>query len=383
MINTQVVHITSVHTPYDIRIFHKECRTLAEDGYAVSLVVPKDEAGISSRDGVTIVAVKQSRGRLRRILLTSPRVARQAFILKAAVYHLHDPELLIIAVLLRVMGKKVIFDMHENLPRAILTKDWIPEIARPAISKFVRLLERMFLSGLPIIFAEESYVKDYSWVSTKAVIMNMPLLAEIQSIKEEKNNLPSLGYLGMVSEARGCMNTLRALDIVKKEGVNVRWECVGRVNIGFKDAMISFAKSCNLDEVRIWGNKDATEAWRIMARCHIGMAILAPDQNYIESYPTKLFEYMAMGIPVIASNFPLYRTIVEGERCGICVDPLRVEEIAQAILYLLRNPLIAAQMGESGKLAVEKKYNWNIEKVKLLEFYKQILSARENNGMEI
>ena len=383
MTKTKVVHITSVHPAYDIRIFHKECRTLAAAGYDTSIVVPQTEASISLRDGVTTVAVKQSRGRFRRVLLTSPRVAHQAFHLKAALYHLRDPELLIIAVLLRVMGKKVVFDMHENLPRAILTKGWIPAVARPAISKFVWLLERIFLSGLPIIFAEESYVKDYSWVSTKAVIMNMPLLAEIQSIHEKKNNIPSLGYLGMVTEGRGCMQILRALDLVKKEGLNVRWECVGRVTAGIRDEMNSFAKSCNLDEIRIWGSKDATEAWRIIARCHIGAAILAPDQNYIESYPTKLFEYMALGIPVIASNFPLYRTIVEGERCGICVDPLRVDEIALAILYLLKNPTIAAEMGESGKLAVEKKYNWNIEKLKLLDFYKQVLGAREKNGMEL
>jgi glycosyltransferase involved in cell wall biosynthesis len=237
----------------------------------------------------------------------------------------------------------------------------------------------MFLSGLPVIFAEESYIKDYTWVSTKTVVMNMPLIEEIQSIKEEKNNLPSLGYLGMVTEARGCIQILRALDLVKKEGVTVQWECVGRVEAGFKAEMLSLAKSYNLDGIRIWGNKDATEAWRIIARCHIGMAILAPHQNYVESYPTKLFEYMALGIPVIASNFPLYRTIVEGEQCGICVDPLRFEEIAQAILYLLKNPTIAAEMGESGKLAAEKKYNWNIEKLKLLDFYKQVLGAGKNS----
>jgi glycosyltransferase involved in cell wall biosynthesis len=383
MINTKVVHITSVHTLYDIRIFHKECRTLADAGYDVSMVIPSDEAGTSSRDGVTIIGVKQSRGRLLRILITNPKVARQAYLLNAAVYHLHDPELLIVAVLLRILGKKVIFDMHENLPRAILTKEWIPKVARSAVAKFVRLTERIFLSGLPVIFAEESYVKDYSWVSRKAVIMNMPLLAEIQSIKEEKNNLPSLGYLGGVSEDRGCMRTLRALDLVKKEGVNVGWECVGCVEAGIKDKMISFAKICNLDEVRIWGEKDASEAWRIIARCHIGVAVLAPDQNYIESYPTKLFEYMALGIPVITSNFPLYRSVVEGERCGICVDPLRVVEIAQAIMYLIKNPTIAAKMGELGKLAVEKKYNWNREKVKLLDFYIQILGASEKNGVEL
>jgi glycosyltransferase involved in cell wall biosynthesis len=379
MTNTKVVHITSVHPPYDIRIFHKECRTLAEAGYATSIIVPMEEAAGFTKDGVTIVGVKQGRGRLRRILVTGPRVTRQAFLLDAEVYHLHDPELLILAMLLRVWGKKVIFDMHENLPRAVLTKGWIPEIVRPVISKFVQLLERIFLSGLPVIFAEESYVKDYLWVSPKAVVLNMPLLAELQSIHEEKNNLPSLGYLGLVAEGRGSLQILRALELVKKEGVNVRWECVGRVDATFKAELISFAKSCDLDEIRIWGYMNASEAWRVMAHCHIGAAILAPQPNYVESYPTKLFEYMALGIPVIASNFPLYRAVVEGERCGICVDPLRIEEIAQAILYLVRNPAIAVKMGESGKRAVEKKYNWNIEKVKLSKFYDELLSKEKNN----
>jgi glycosyltransferase involved in cell wall biosynthesis len=140
--------------------------------------------------------------------------------------------------------------------------------------------------------------------------------------------------------------------------------------------MISIAKSCDLNEIRIWGYMKADEAWHIMARCHIGAAILAPLPNYIESYPTKLFEYMALGIPVITSNFPLYRTIIEEERCGICVDPLRVEDIAQAILYLIRNPIDARNMGESGKHAVEKKYNWNIEKEKLIMFYDKVLSRQ-------
>ena len=373
MTNAKVVHITSVHPPYDIRIFHKECRTLAEAGYATSIIVPMEEAGVFTKDGVTIIGVKQSRGRLRRVLVTGPRVVYKAFLLDAAVYHLHDPELLIPAIVLHVLGKKVIFDMHENLPRAILTKGWIPEIARPVISRFVQLLERIFLSGLPVIFAEESYVKDYSWVSSKAVVLNMPLLTELQSIHEEKNNLPSLGYIGAVTETRGSLQILHALDLVKKEGVNVRWECVGRVETALKAEMISFAKLYELKEIRIWGEMDAGEAWRVMARCHIGAAILAPLPNYVESYPTKLFEYMALGIPVIASNFPLYRAVVEGEQCGICVDPLRIEEIAQAILYLIKNPSINAKMGESGKHAVEKKYNWSIEKVKLLKFYEQVL----------
>ena len=379
MTNTKVVHITSVHSYNDIRIFFKECRTLADTGYSTTIIAPMKEPKVFTKDGVTIVGVKQCKGRLRRILIINPRVAYQAFLLHASVYHLHDPELYILSMLLRIVGKKVIFDMHENLPRAVLTKEWIPKIARPIVSKLMKLMDRIFLHGLPVIFAEESYVKDYLWVATKVVVLNMPLLDDLQSIHLEKNRLPSLGYLGVVAKERGCLQTLHALGLVKKEGVNVQWECVGGIDPALKTEMISLAKSYELDEIHIWGEMNASEAWCVMARCHIGIAILAPFPNYVESYPTKLFEYMALGIPVIASNFPLYRSVVEGQQCGICVNPLREEEVAQAILYLVKNPTIAANMGELGKLAVEKKYNWNIEKNKLLELYDQLLKTGKKN----
>jgi len=112
----------------------------------------------------------------------------------------------------------------------------------------------------------------------------------------------------------------------------------------------------------------AYEGWPIIAQCHVGLAVLHPIPNYVESYPTKTFEYMAMGLPVIASNFPLYREIVEGAECGICVDPLNPEEIAGAIRWIIDHPAEAEQMGKNGHRAVEERYNWGKEEKKLLSF---------------
>ncbi len=100
--------------------------------------------------------------------------------------------------------------------------------------------------------------------------------------------------------------------------------------------------------------------------------------NHVDAQPNKMFEYMSAGIPVIASDFPLWREIIEGCGCGICVDPLDPKKIAEAIDYLVDNPEIARRMGENGRKAVYDRYNWDVEEKKLLALYDSLL--RENNA---
>ena len=103
-----------------------------------------------------------------------------------------------------------------------------------------------------------------------------------------------------------------------------------------------------------------------------GLVLLHPRINYVDALPIKLFEYMAVGIPVIASDFPLWRTIVDGANCGILVDPMKPEQIAKAIDWLLDNPREARKMGERGRRAVLERYNWSLEEKKLIELYDKL-----------
>jgi len=105
-----------------------------------------------------------------------------------------------------------------------------------------------------------------------------------------------------------------------------------------------------------------------------GLVLYHPVPNHTDAQPNKLFEYMSAGIPVISSNFPLWKEIVEGHQCGICVDPLKPDEIAKAIQWILDNPEKAKKMGENGRRAVEEKYNHTVEEKKLLTLYKLLLS---------
>jgi glycosyltransferase involved in cell wall biosynthesis len=104
--------------------------------------------------------------------------------------------------------------------------------------------------------------------------------------------------------------------------------------------------------------------------------ILHPEKSFITSQPTKLFEYMAAGIPVIASDFPLWRSIIQEAGCGILVDPLDTQAIAAAIEYLVSNPREAEAMGQRGRRAAEKQFNWANEEQTLLSFYSSLLPDR-------
>ncbi|MCY1522537.1 Glycosyl transferases group 1 [compost metagenome] len=111
-----------------------------------------------------------------------------------------------------------------------------------------------------------------------------------------------------------------------------------------------------------------------MSRSVAGVVTFLSAPNHIDAQPNKMFEYMSAGIPVVGSNFPLWKSIIEGNRCGVCVDPANPTEIAEAIDYLFTHQAEAREMGARGRAAVLDKYNWDGEGVKLLSLYREVLS---------
>ncbi len=368
---TKVCHLTSVHPPFDTRIFYKECQTLAQAGYEVVLVTPHD--GDEVVDGVRIRAVPKPGSRPERMTKTVWQVYWVAVAEDAQLYHFHDPELLPVGMFLRLCGKQVIYDMHENLPKAILTKPWISAKLRPVVASMVRFIERILMHGMPVVYAEKSYAKDYKWVKSAVTVLNMSIVSNLFAIDGDKYPKPTVGYLGGVTLQRGSLVCLEALRILKERGYSVGWECIGPVTDDHRAELMHLNNCYGLENVYFRGYMRPTDGWRYIARCHIGLAVLKPIPNYIESYPTKMFEYMAIGLPVVVSNFPLYRDIVEREQCGICVDPESPKDIADAIEWLLAHPEEAEAMGKRGQEAVRNFYNWDNEARVLLNFYERLL----------
>lgn len=373
---TKVCILTSVHSTFDTRIFHKEAKSLVKAGYDVTLIAQYDHDNEEIVDGIRIIPLSKPKNRIERMTKTVWTAYRKAYKINAEIYHLHDPELILIGLLLKFHGRKVIYDMHENLPKQIRNKHWIQPWCRDIISVFVCWFERFMLVSIPVIFAETSYRKDYLWVKKCLTILNMPLINDqLLSTKVDSSVTHnfSIGYIGGVVIERGSLVTIEALKILKEKNIEPRYECVGPVNKVHKEQLLKLCREYNLNNVVFHGYLPADKGWQIIGRCNVGMAVLHPIPNYLESYPTKIFEYMAMGLPVITSNFPLYREIIEGAGCGICVDPFRPDEIARAIQSIIEHPLESEQMGKTGREAVLQKYNWPIEEKKFLRFYETLI----------
>ena len=176
--NFKIVHLTSVHRPFDVRIFDKHCRTSVEAGYRVVLVAVHDSD--VKINGVELKAISPPRGRFSRMTRTAFHVFREAWKQSADLYVIHDAELLPWARLMTLLGKTVIYDMHENVPKDLLSKSWIPKALRRPLSSTMRMLERILIGRMPVIFAESSYVDDYPWVKQAIVARNFAKLSSFQ-----------------------------------------------------------------------------------------------------------------------------------------------------------------------------------------------------------
>lgn len=365
----RVVHVTSVHPATDTRILYKECATLAAAGHDVHLVAPGVAGNEEQREGVRIHYIGRGASRLHRMTATGARAISKGLSLSPDVLHLHDPELLIHAWRARRRCRRVIFDMHEDLPKSLRTKHWIAGPLRGAVSKLAAGGERMLLSGLEVVFAEDSYRASRPWVRRSITLHNMPIVSTLTGIEPHPTLPPSLGYIGSVTPARGLFTTLEVLSELRARGVAVAHDCVGAIDGELKSEADRLVARLGLRDVRFHGYQPAEAGYRIIAGTTIGLAVLHPEPNYLESYPTKMFEYMAMGIPVVVSDFPLYRQIIDETGAGVAVDPLDVKAIADAVEMLLADEAKRAQMGRNGQAAVSRAYSWEREAERLLRMY--------------
>lgn len=377
--NKKVCILTSVHPAFDTRIFHKQAKTLVKEGYAVTLIVQHDKDEIT--DGVKIVALPKPRNRFERMFLGTWRVFAKGLNEKADIYHFHDPELLPVGVLLKLVTKaKVIFDVHENVKWDITTKSWLPKLARKPLSMMYRLTEKLSLPVIDeIIIAEDSYIKNYKKHSNILVLRNYPLLSYIGEHSGVKTSRPTLVYVGGISEARGVLELIQSAKLLKPRYENILLTLVGQIYLAsLEEKVHELLEQFDLqDNICLAGQVKHDEIYDILLRCHIGMAVLHPTPNYIESLPTKLFEYMAVGLPVIASDFPVWKGIVEGNNCGLTVNPLDPAEIARAVEYLLEHPEETSKMGGNGRKAVVEIYNWEAESKKLIAVYHDLLKGKQ------
>lgn len=363
-----VAHLTSVHPPFDRRI-SLQCASLAADGWTVTLVAQEGRCTVPE---VKHASIPPQPTRLRRSLLSSWHVFRQAQKSGAQICHFHDPELLPVGVLLALLGRKVIYDVHEDMPLLLLNKFWLPTWLRRPLSWVAAVSEwvatRVFLTA--VVAATPLIARRFP-KETTTTVQNFPALpsqSNTSSSQQSANSENTAVYIGVLDKNRGVRESVIAIGLC--QSTDAKLLLGGKFSgEGFEEACRALPSWARVD-FRGW--LDRAQVEEALATAKVGLITLAPLPNYVQAYPTKLFEYMAAGIPAVASDFPLLRTIIEDAQCGLLVDPTRPDKIAEAIDWLIDHPKEAAEMGANGKRAVFSTYNWPDQAQKLCNLYNKL-----------
>ena len=362
-------HLTSVHDVDDSRILHRECASLARAGHDVAVIAGRPANG--PVDGVRIVGVGASRNRVDRMTRVAWRVLRAARRERADVCHLHDPELLWVGLLLKLGGHRVVYDVHEDVPKQIMSKFWLPRWARRPIALVAALVERFCAAVFDAVVAATPSIAERFPAAKTTVVQNFPQLtfAESDDAAAPAEDRPyAFVYTGGLSAVQG-VRELVATAALLPTGSKAVLAGPFVEDDAFEEEIRSSPRWAAVDYLGMV-SRDEVVAAIGSARC--GVILNHPVRNYLESYSTKMFEYMACGVPVVCSNFPLWARIVGDADCGVVVDPLDPPAVAAAIEKLAANPEEAARLGENGRRAVRERYNWEAEFTKLDELYRRL-----------
>jgi len=366
------VHVTTVHDGRDVRIFRKEARTLAAAGFAVAIIHPGDV--IDDQSDVQFVGLGLRGGRLRRAVVGGWRAFWRARSLGAHLFHFHDPELIPWGIVWRLTGGVTVYDVHEDVPKAVLRKRWIPAWARPSVAKCMRVLEQSAGAMCSaIVTATEPIARRFPGSRT-IVVRNYPENLE----QFQRASLPwsdrenAAMYAGTLSGDRGLHRMLDAIQRVDGRLGAFLWLAGPLRGQALVD---SDGRELAPTLLRFEGQVRRERVVEITGRVRVGLHVVEPLEAYQESLPIKIFEYMAAGIPCVVSDFSVWRSLVETHGCGVVVDPMSPDAIAEAISWVLREPAAAEAMGRRGAAAAMQHYDWKLEGARLVELYGHLLET--------
>ena len=360
-----VMLVNAVHKPFDTRIFQKEALSLVRAGYSVKIIIPHTED--VDRDGVHISAVPLPRKGWEQLIRCPWLIFLKALKEpRRSIFHVHDSELLVIALWLRFLGRKVIYDAHEDTPLQIAYQHWIPGWFKKPYAWLYFLLEKKAGWFFNAIIVAEPVIAKYYPEKKTVLIRNFSKVETFKRLAEEKPyaaRSTKMAYVGLLSKPRGLFEMLEGASLAQQV-VPFTFLMGGKfAPLQLKEKVLS---AYTIDYVG-WVEYDKLPA--ILCDAKIGIIVPHPNPRYTTNYPVKLFEYMAAGLPVIASKEGEASAFVREAGCGLLVDPLNTEDIAKAIIWLFQHPAEALAMGAKGQRLVFEKYNWEREEERLLSLY--------------
>ncbi|MEI6747548.1 MAG: glycosyltransferase [Bacteroidales bacterium] len=373
----KVCHISTVHNAFDDRIFYKECRSLARNGYEVTLIVEHDRDELI--DGVLILALPIATSRAQRFLFNSFRAFVKGMRSGAGLIHFHDPELILIGLLFRLFGRKVIFDVHELVYFHFEQKEWLNPVFRKIsrmIYRFFEALAVMFFNRVILVVDDNSFrdyfMKNYPAHQRKfTYIRNFCMLSMIDQTVPAilDTNKQVLIYAGGLTRIRGIREIIQAINQMDTPPLFLlfgKWS--------EDDYLAACMSEPGWINVMDMGYKRLEEIYPYMKAADLGLALLYPMKNYLTSLPVKAFEYMACSLPILMSDFPFWEKTFSGG--AWFTDSQNVDSIRKTLEEILSDQELMKSKGRIGREMVENRFSWEVEEQKLLTCYNEVLLVR-------
>lgn len=365
---TRVVMLANGHVPFDTRIFHKEARVLANEGFSVAIIVPHEMD--EQREGISIIAVPLNKKGWRKLVVNPFNILRKALQQPAhSIFHIHDSDILVTGLALKILGRSVIYDAHEDTPMQIGYQHWIPDILKRPYAALYYGLEKLCGWCFDAIIVAEPVIAKYFPPKKTFLVRNFPLSKsfskpfELPYSEREK----TLVHVGVLSKVRGLFEMLEGYNIAKKD-VSFNFTIGGQFTPPSLESQV-----VKQYDINFLGWVPYPKLIELLFQSKAGIIVPHPIERYKTNYPVKMFEFMAAGLPVIASREGESAAFITEAQCGILVNPLDHQEIADAMKWLFNNPDEAEQMGKRGQALIFDQYNWERESQVLLEVYANLV----------
>ena len=367
------------HDPYDVRIYHREAKSLAKHGYHISILSLYEGQRQEPLDNnISVKYIEAFHNNIYLLFFIKLyALFREAVKANADIYHCHEPESYIVGIALKLFKrKKLILDVHEYYPDVI-------DIAG-RYYKYVYFLTCYIIEPLfcwindYIICADDEIMNIYKRLNKNVVtLFNYPLteLWEFQRdnhlVGNRRNN--TLVYAGYICESNGIWSMLEVVEELKRIFSDVRLLLIGEISSYLNKEIDRYIESRNIrDYVKRIGNIPHYEVANYLQSANVGLLLYKPLKKYHKNIPTKQYEYAVSELPYVATDLPPIKKFVDDAKCGLLVPPCNVEKAVDAVKYILTHPDDARRMGKNGKKAVYEKYNWRLMEKKLLEIYSHL-----------
>lgn len=372
----RICHITTVHSRFDARIFHRECKSLTDAGYMVCLIAPGSEEEFI--EGVHIIPVQNAKNRLYRFFVTDFTALVKAGKLNCDLYHFHDPELIWVGVALKILRKKVIYDVHENVSLQISSKFWIPVRLRMIVAAIFRLIEgfsvrffdKIIVAGQDIL--QQSHLKRFE--RKVSVVNNFPIeTIRDDNLSRKKFITAKFIYSGNINEERGILEIIKAANLIIEQDFELT--IMGNFENNKVRNKVLFEAKDNR-KISIYPAVPYEELFNTLLEYNVGMICFKPTPNNLGAIygrNNKIFEYLQAGLAIIASDLPGWKDFVCDNEVGVVANPNDPASIAEAMRYLILNKNILKRMSKNSR-NLSLKYSWKSQSEALIKAYREVLS---------